>query len=51
MDLRSSEGYPKFESKENNLQRRRERACQASETAAEKEECLDRARIKLKSEE
>ena len=53
MDLRSSEGSPKFESKENELQKRRERerACQASETATEKEDRLDRARRKLKSKE
>ena len=49
MDLSSSEGSPKFESNQNKLQRRRERACQASETAAEKEDHLDKARIKLKS--
>ena len=51
MDLSSSEGSPNFESNQNKLQRRRERACQASETVAEKEDRLDRARIKLKSEE
>ena len=38
MDLSSTDGSPKFESKENKLQRRRERerACQASETATER---------------
>ena len=37
MDSSSCEGHPKFESKENKLQRRRERerARRASETAAE----------------
>ena len=51
IDLSFSEGSPKLESKENKLQKRRERACQASETATEKEDSLDRTRIMLKSEE
>ena len=52
MDLSSSEGSPNFESNQNKLQKRRERARQALETAAEKEDRLiDRARINLKSEE
>ena len=48
MDLSSSEGSLKFESKENKLQRRRERARRGSETATEK---LRKSQEKLKSEE